>query len=266
MIFGFLGFGKMASALVEGMLKAGSCKPEEILVINRHPETVQQEIVKLGIQLAPTTQVVVERSDVIVLGTKPADSLQLLREVRPALDGKLLISLAAGIDLDHLQDAAGHRTRLIRAMPNTPSLIGQGATAYATGDHATPQDAQVAEKIFSSVGIVYKVREGALDAVTVLSGSGPAYVFTFVEALADGGVMMGLPRDVALDLAVQTVCGSAQMIRQTHRHPAELREMVASPGGTTMAALETLEARGFRFTVMSAVRAAAERAQQLGRS
>ncbi len=230
MIFGFLGFGKMASALVEGMLKAGSCKSEEILVINRHPETVQQEIVKLGIQLAPTTQVMVERSDVIVLGTKPADSLQLLREVRPALDG-----------------------------------IGQGATAYATGDHATPQDAQVAEKIFSSVGIVYKVREGALDAVTGLSGSGPAYVFTFVEALADGGVMMGLPRDVALDLAVQTVCGSAQMIRQTNRHPAELREMVASPGGTTMAALEILEARGFRYTVMSAVRAASERAQQLGR-
>ena len=150
-------------------------------------------------------------------------------------------------------------------MPNTPSLIGQGATAYATGDHATLQDAQVAEKIFSSVGIVYRVREGALDAVTGLSGSGPAYVFTFVEALADGGVMMGLPRDVALDLAIQTVCGSAQMIRQTNRHPAELREMVASPGGTTMAALETLEARGFRFTIMSAVRAASERAQQLGR-
>jgi pyrroline-5-carboxylate reductase len=265
MIFGFLGFGKMASALVKGMLKAGSCKPEEILVINRHPEAVQEEIVKLGIQFAPTTAVVVQRSDVIVLGTKPADSLQLLREVRPTLDGKLLISVVAGIDLDHLQDAAGHRTRLIRAMPNTPSLIGQGATAYAVGDHATSQDAQLAEMIFSSVGIVYRVREGALDAVTGLSGSGPAYVFTFVEALADGGVMMGLPRDVALDLAIQTVCGSAQMIRQTNRHPAELREMVASPGGTTMAALETLEARGFRFTVMSAVRAASERAQQLGR-
>src|SRR5258707_7815611 len=166
MIFGFLGFGKMASALVEGMLKAGSCKSEEILVINRHPETVQQEIVKLGIQLAPTTQVRVQRSDVIVRGTNPADSLQLLREVRPALDGKLLISVAAGIDLDHLQDAAGHRTRRIRAMPNTPSLIGQGATAYATGDHATPQDAQVPEKIFSSVVIVHKVRTEACAQVT----------------------------------------------------------------------------------------------------
>ncbi len=140
MIFGFLGFGKMASALVEGMLKAGSCKPEDILVINRHPEAVQEEIVKLGIQLAPNVQVVVEKSDVIVLGTKPADSLQLLREVRPALDGKLLISVAAGIDLDHLQDAAGHRTRLIRAMPNTPSSdwsrrhrVCDGRSCYSAG-------------------------------------------------------------------------------------------------------------------------------------
>src|SRR5258708_10624762 len=143
--------------------------------------------------------------------------------------------------------------RLRRAKPNYTSIIGQGATAYATGDHATLQDAQVAEKIFSSVGIVYRVREGALDAVTGLSGSGPAYVFTFVEALADGGVMMGLPRDVALDLAIQTVCGSAQMIRPTNRHPHQLRRMVASPGGTTTAALEVLEARGLRDTVVAAV-------------
>ena len=150
-------------------------------------------------------------------------------------------------------------------MPNTPSLIGKGATAYALGDHATMADAEIAEKVFSAVGIVYRVRESALDAVTGLSGSGPAYVFTFVEALADGGVMMGLPREVALELAVQTVFGSALMIRETGKHPAELREMVASPGGTTMAAIEILEARGLRHTIMSAVRAASERARELGR-
>src|ERR1700732_2719490 len=172
MIFGFLGFGKMASALVEGMLRAGSCKPEEILVINRHPETVQQEIVKLGIQLAPTTQVVVEQSDVIVLGTKPADSLQLLREVRPSLDGKLLISVAAGATLQGLQDAGGHRTRVIRAMPNTPSFVMTGATCYALGDHATAEDAAIADRVFSAVGIVFRVREVTLDAVTGLSGGG----------------------------------------------------------------------------------------------
>jgi pyrroline-5-carboxylate reductase len=264
MTFGFLGFGKMASALVEGMLRAGYCAPEEILVINRHPEALHAGTQKSGIRLATSTKALVQESDVIILGTKPTESLQLLREVRQFLDGKLLISVATGIGIDRLQDAAGHRTRIVRAVPNTPSLVRQGATAYALGDHATQSDAAIADKIFSAVGIAYRVRENSLDAVTGLSGSGPAYVFTFIEALVDGGVMMGLPRDVAFDLAVQTVLGSAQMIRDTKLHPAELREMVASPGGTTMAAIETLEARGLRHTVMSAVRAASERARELG--
>jgi len=264
MTFGFLGFGKMASALVEGMLRAGYCAPQDILVINRHPEALQAGTQKSGIRLAASTKALVQESDVIILGTKPTESLQLLREVRQYLDSKLLISVATGITLDRLQDSAGHRARLVRAVPNTPSLVRQGATAYALGDNATANDATIAEKIFSAVGIAYRVRENSLDAVTGLSGSGPAYVFTFIEALADGGVMMGLPRDIAFDMAVQTVLGSAQMIRDTKLHPAELREMVASPGGTTMAAIETLEARGLRHTIMSAVRAASERARELG--
>jgi pyrroline-5-carboxylate reductase len=265
MTFGFLGFGKMASALIEGMLNAECCRPEDIVVINRHPESAVEDVEKLGIRYGASPRTVVDQTEAIILGTKPADSLQLLKDVRQYLDGKLLISVAAGINIDRLQDAAGHRTRVIRAMPNTPSLIGKGATAYALGDHATMADAEIAEKVFSAVGVVYRVRESALDAVTGLSGSGPAYVFTFVEALADGGVMMGLPREVALELAVQTVFGSALMIRETGKHPAELREMVASPGGTTMAAIEILEARGLRHTIMSAVRAASERARELGR-
>ena len=265
MTFGFLGFGKMASALIQGMLNAGCCRPEDIVVVNRHPESAVEDVEKLGIRYGTSPRTVVDQAEAVVLGTKPADSLQLLKDVRQYLDGKLLISVAAGVSVDRLQEAAGHRTRVIRAMPNTPSLIGKGATAYALGDHATMTDAEIAEKVFSAVGIVYRVRESALDAVTGLSGSGPAYVFTFVEALADGGVMMGLPREVALELAVQTVFGSALMIRETGKHPAELREMVASPGGTTMAAIEILEARGLRHTIMSAVRAASERARELGR-
>jgi pyrroline-5-carboxylate reductase len=265
MTFGFLGFGKMASALVQGMLQADACKPEHILVINRHPETIEKEVQEYGLQLAPSPKALVQQSDTIVLGTKPADSVELLRDVRQFLDGKLLISVAAGITLQALQDAAGHRTRVIRAMPNTPSLVKKGATAYALGDHATGGDAEIAERMFAAVGLVFRVRESALDAVTGLSGSGPAYVFTFVEALADGGVMMGLPREIAAELAVQTVLGSAQMIRETNLHPAELREMVASPGGTTMAGIEILESRGLRYTIMSAVRAASERARELGR-
>ena len=266
MTFGFLGFGKMASALVQGMLQADACKPEHILVVNRHPEIIEKEVQEYGLQLSPSPKTLVQQADTIVLGTKPADSVQLLREVRQFLDGKLLISVAAGITLQALQDAAGHRTRVIRAMPNTPSLVKKGATAYALGDHATAGDAEIADRMFAAVGLVFRVRENALDAVTGLSGSGPAYVFTFIEALADGGVMMGLPREIAAALAIQTVLGSAQMIRETNLHPAELREMVASPGGTTMAGIEILESRGLRFTIMSAVRAAAERARELGRT
>jgi pyrroline-5-carboxylate reductase len=266
MIFGFLGFGKMASALVQGMLQAETCGSQEIIVVNRHPEGIQAEVDRFGLRLADSPKALVQEADVIVLGTKPVDSIQLLRDVRSFLESKLLISVAAGVTLQVLQDAAGHRTRVIRAMPNTPSLVMRGATAYALGDHATLNDAEIADKIFGSVGIVYRVKEAALDAVTGLSGSGPAYVFTFIEALADGGVMMGLPRDVAADLAIQTVIGSAEMVRKTGTHPAELREMVASPGGTTMAAIEILEERGLRHTIMAAVRAASERARQLGKA
>ena len=264
MVYGFLGFGKMASALVQGMLQADACRPEQIVVVNRHPETIKEDVETYGLTLASSPRKLVQQSDAVVLGTKPADSVQLLKDVRQEIDGKLLISVAAGITIPDLQEAAGHRTRVIRAMPNTPSLVKKGATAYALGDHATASDAEIAEKLFSAVGLVFRVKEPVLNAVTGLSGSGPAYVFTFIEALADGGVMMGLPREIALELAVQTVLGSAEMIRTTKRHPAELREMVASPGGTTMAGLESLEARGLRYTVMSAVRAASERARELG--
>jgi pyrroline-5-carboxylate reductase len=266
MTFGFLGFGKMASALVQGMLQADACKPEDILVVNRHPETIRVEVQQYGVQLASSQKALVQQSDTIVLGTKPADSVQVLRDVRQFLEGKLLISVAAGITLQTLQEAAGHRTRVIRAMPNTPSLVMKGATAYALGDHATAGDAEIADKMFAAVGLVFRVRETALDAVTGVSGSGPAYVFIFIEALADGGVMMGLPREIATELAIQTVLGSAQMIQETNLHPAKLREMVASPGGTTMAGIEILESRGLRYTIMSAVRAASERARELGRS
>jgi pyrroline-5-carboxylate reductase len=265
MTFGFLGYGKMASALVQGMLQADACKPEQILVVNRHPDTIKDEVEQYGLQLSTSQKALVLQADTIVLGTKPVDSVQVLRDVRQFLEGKLLISVVAGITLQTLQDAAGHRTRVIRAMPNTPSLVKKGATAYALGDHATVGDAEIADKMFAAVGLVFRVRETALDAVTGLSGSGPAYVFTFVEALADGGVMMGLPREIAAELAIQTVLGSAQMIRETNLHPAQLREMVASPGGTTMAGIEILESRGLRYTIMSAVRAASERARELGR-
>ena len=183
------------------------------------------------------------------------------RELRA---GKLLISVAAGVRLAALQAETGIELAVIRAMPNTPCLIGKGAVAYARGAAVTDEQAALAESIFAAVGEVYAVPEALIDAVNGLSGSGPAYVYLVIEALADGGVLMGLPRALAAALATQTVLGAAEMVRETGRHPAELREAVASPGGTTMAALEVLEQAGVRAAMMAAVRAATERARELG--
>jgi pyrroline-5-carboxylate reductase len=179
-------------------------------------------------------------------------------------DQKLLLSIVAGLQLEKLEAAAGPIFRVIRAMPNTPALIMRGATGFARGSQATHEDAQIASKIFGSAGVVIEVKEGLLDAVTGLSGSGPAYVYTIIEALADGGVLMGVPRDLAIRLAAQTVAGAAEMVLQQNLHPGILRDQVTSPGGTTMAGLEVLEQRGIRAALIGAVRAATERARELG--
>ncbi len=185
-----------------------------------------------------------------------------------ALDcaGKLVVSIVAGLTIAALEEAAGHGARVIRVMPNTPALVNKGATGFSLGKSATPEDAATAEKIFGAVGNAFQVKEALLDVVTGLSGSGPAYVFLMIEALADGGVLMGLPRDSALKLAAQTVAGAAEMVLQTSQHPAVLRDMVTSPGGTTIAGIEALEAGGARAALISAVRAATERAREIGRA
>ena len=175
-----------------------------------------------------------------------------------------MISIVAGLSLARLEEAAGAAARIVRVMPNTPALIHQGAAAFAMGSTATAADAALVSKIFSAVGRVVQVKEALLDAVTGLSGSGPAYVYLVIEALADGGVLMGLPRDLALQLAAQTVAGAAGMVLKTGLHPATLKDQVTSPGGTTIAGLEELEGAAVRSAFLSAVRAATERSRQLG--
>ena len=196
---------------------------------------------------------------------KPAAARETLRAVAPSVRATLLVSVVAGVTLDDLQEETGLGVPIIRAMPNTPCLVGKGAIAYARGASATDAHAALAERIFSAVGAVHAVPETLIDAVNGLSGSGPAYVYLVIEALADGGVLMGLPRALAASLAAQTVLGAAETVLQTGRHPAELREAVASPGGTTMAALEALEHAGVRAAMMAAVRAATERAREMGK-
>lgn len=200
----------------------------------------------------------------LILCVKPGDVPEALREAGD-LTGKLLISIAAGVPLRRLREWAPGAPRLIRVMPNTPALIGKGAAAYAAAEGATTEDMAVTERIFGAVGVVVSVKEELLDAVTGLSGSGPAFVYTVIEALADGGVLMGLPRDVALRLAAQTVLGAAAMVLETGMHPAQLRDQVTSPGGTTIAGIEVLEAAGMRAAIIGAVRAATERSSELGK-
>ena len=280
MKLGFIGCGKMAAALIKGVLKSGLCKPEDITVSDIHAPSADKLRSETGVTLAASNTEVVSASDGIVLAVKPADALAALQSITSqqmessmrwawqgggsGKDGKLLISIVAGLSIASLEKAAGGKLRVIRVMPNTPALVLAGASAFATGTQATDEDAETARKIFGGVGVALQVKESLLDAVTGLSGSGPAYVYTVIEALADGGVLMGLPRELALQLAAKTVSGAAEMVLQGGLHPAVLRDQVASPGGTTIAGIEALEAGGLRAALIAAVRAAAERSAALG--
>lgn len=262
MKLGVIGCGKMGSALLHGMLEAGTVSKENVCVSDAIAAATESAVRRFGVS-AVANAALVATSEVILLCVKPDDALALLRQ--ETFSGKLIISIVAGLTLKNLEAAAGADARLIRVMPNTPAQIGRGASAFALGTGATREDAATAQAISESVGLAVEVKEELLDAVTGLSGSGPAYVYTVIEALADGGVLKGLPRDLALKLSAQTVAGAAAMVLETGSHPASLRDMVTSPGGTTIAGLEALERAGLRSALIGAVRAATERAGELGR-
>ena len=264
MKFGFIGCGKMAGALVKGAVQSGAIRCEEIVASDPVPLVAQQLAQESGITILAGNAAVCGAAEVIVLCVKPGDALAALREMGAGLRGRLVISIVAGLPIGALQQAAGAEARIIRVMPNTPALIQRGAAAYALGPGASEEDGAAAERLFGAVGTICRVKEELLDVVTGLSGSGPAFIYLVIEALADGGVLMGLPRALALQLAAQTVAGSAEMVLRTGQHPAALRDMVTSPGGTTIAGIEALEGEGLRFALISAVRAATERARELG--
>ena len=265
MKLGVIGCGKMASALVEGVLKAGAFGKKEIIVSDKYPAAVKALADKTGVNTAAANADVAAGAEIILLCVKPGDALEALEAIRESPEGKLVISILAGVTIAKLQAASGEKARVVRVMPNTPALVHKGAAAYSTGESTTEDDAAVVEKIFSSVGTVFRVKEELLDVVTGLSGSGPAYIYVVIEALADAGVLMGLPRDLALQLAAQTVSGAADMVLRTGLHPAQLKDQVTSPGGTTIAGLESLEGAGIRSAFLGAVRAATERSRELGK-
>lgn len=262
---GFLGAGKMATALAKGLLRADLVTPKRLIA----GDPVSAACSAFGRETGATTTAsnleVVKEASVLVLAVKPDQVGSVLNEIRPAFTpDHLLLSIAAGVTLARLESGLGPGARVIRVMPNTPALVGASASAFALGTNASAADGALALKLLSAVGLAFQLKESLLDAVTGLSGSGPAYVYVAIEALSDGGVAAGLPREIATKLAAQTVFGSAKMVLETGVHPGALKDMVASPGGTTIEGLHELERGQFRATLMNAVRAAADRARRLG--
>jgi pyrroline-5-carboxylate reductase len=262
---GILGTGNMGEALIHGLLHGHVCRPEQILCSDVRPERLKSVRETHGVKGTHHNPEVIKQSDILILSVKPQIMKQVIEEVAKHLDlSKLVISIAAGVSLDTIESCAKKELKLIRVMPNICVSVREGVSAISAGKHADKDDLMTAKTIFDSVGKSIFIEEYLLDAVTGLSGSGPAYIFLIVDALADAGVKVGLSRNDALLLASQTVLGAAKMLIQTGEHPGRLKDMVTSPGGTAIAGLHTLEQGGVRTTLINAVEVATTRARALG--
>jgi pyrroline-5-carboxylate reductase len=262
---GFLGGGNMAGALVRGLLHSGTVPADHIMVSDVKEERLAELHATYGIETTDDNDKLVKACDVLVLAVKPQIVDRVLGTLADGVkEGDLVVSIAAGVPIDALEARLPASARVVRSMPNTAAIALVGATAIAPGTHATKDDLEVARALFEAVGRCVVLDESLLDAVTGLSGSGPAYVMVMIEALADGGVKVGLGRDTALLLAAQTVYGAAKLQLETGEHPGRLKDQVTSPGGTAIAGLHTLEAGGLRRTLIDAVEAASTRAAELG--
>jgi pyrroline-5-carboxylate reductase len=260
----FLGAGAMGTALLRGLIKAGVYQPADIGIYDVDAPRVLALSQELGVTAHENVSDFAAY-DAILLAVKPQIVESALAPLgRLLTPNHTLISIAAGVSLSQLEACFDAAVPCVRVMPNTPCLIGQAASAIALGQHAGDDARVLAHRVFDVVGLALDVPETQLDAVTGLSGSGPAYVYIFIEALSDAGVKMGLPRDTATRLAAQTVLGSAQMVLETDTHPGALKDMVTSPGGTTIAGVHALENRAFRATIIDAVEAATKRSKELG--
>lgn len=261
----FIGGGQMAEAVIGGLLSGQVCSGDSIWATDPVSERRDRLKSQFGILVGSANREAVAWADVVVLAVKPQMLSVVLSELGPTLVHALVISIAAGVTIRTIAEQIAGAMRVIRAMPNVPALVREGMTALALGSAVSEDDSRLARTVFESVGRVVLVEERLMDAVTGLSGSGPAYIFQAIEALADGGVMMGLPRQTAELLAAQTVLGAARLVLESGVHPAQLKDRVASPGGTTIAGLHQLEQRGFRAALMAAVEAATTRSKELGR-
>jgi len=262
----FIGVGNMGSALIRSLIARGEILKERVVAADADSEKLAKLEAEQGIQTARDNKGAVSMADMVILAVKPLDINGVLEEIAPVMDGsKLVISIVAGISTRRIEELLPGGVRVIRVMPNTPALVGHGMAVLCPGSHATEEDMTAARRIFDAVGKSCAVSEKLMDAATGLSGSGPAYVFLFIEALSDAGVLVGFPRDIARMLSIQTVLGAAHLAAEMDMHPAQLREMVTSPGGTTIAGLRKMEEWGFRAAILNAVEAAADRSMELGK-
>jgi pyrroline-5-carboxylate reductase len=264
MKIGVIGTGAMGSALIRGLLKQGIVGPQDICASDIDGARAERLSKEAGVRALPDNASVAKATEVLLICVKPQQMKETLVPLRPQISPRhLVMSIAAGVRLQTIEGYLPEGTRVIRAMPNQACQVGRSATALSLGKAATEGDREMAERIFSSVGMTYVVEEELLDAVTGLSGSGPAYAYIMIDAMAQGGVEMGLPREMAVALAAQTLLGAATMVLETKRHPEELRDLVTSPGGTAIAGIRALEGGDFRSAVIRAVVSAAKRAKEL---
>jgi len=262
---GFLGAGQMASALAVGWIRAGLISPQSSIAADPFSQARDRFHSLTAIPATTSNVEVVAAADILLVAVKPQNVPALLSEIAPHLrPSHVVVSIAAGITIAAIADIVGADRPIVRVMPNTPALVGESASGYSCGANVSSETAAVVGGLLNAVGKAFALPEHLLDAVTGLSGSGPAYVCMMIEALSDGGVRMGLPREAATVLAAQTLLGTAKMMLETGRHPGQLKDAVASPGGTTIAGIHALERGGLRAALMDAVEAATRRATELG--
>lgn len=258
----FIGCGNMSGAILKGIIKSGLILPEEVAAYDINP-LILDELAGLGVKLATDEISACDMAGMVVLGTKPIHVAGVMRKISAALSNKALVSVVAGISLQNFHKMAGLGTRILRVMPNTPTLVMEGATVFCTETDFTQEELSQAKSYFEATGIVEFLPEAMIDAVTGLSGGGPAYVSLFIEAMADGGVLQGIPRQTAYKLAAQTVLGAAKLILETGMHPGAAKDMVCSPGGTTIEGILALESGAMRKTVMEAVIKSSQKSARL---
>lgn len=252
---GFIGCGNMAKAMITSIIKAELVAPQSVFASDGYQPSLDDAKARLGINTTMDNKEVVKSSDVIFLAVKPNIYDAVMQEIAPLVDRKLIVSIAPGKTLAYLENGLGKNTKILRTMPNTPAMVGEGVTAICPNNNVTKEDQEVLETIIGTFGTVERIDEKLFDAVVAVSGSSPAYVFMFIEAMADAAVLQGMARDKAYRFAAQAVLGSAKMVLDTNKHPGALKDMVCSPGGTTIEGVAVLEEKGMRSAVIQAMNA-----------